>query len=59
MSVARYLALLAGISLAELDRARGAVLYQTVALTGQQAPGMAANVVYGNSFSSSSINSSG
>jgi PEP-CTERM motif len=59
MSVARNLAFLAGISLAQLDLAHGAVIYQTVALTGQQAPGMATGTVYLNSFSGVSINSSG
>jgi hypothetical protein len=59
MRVARYLAILAGISLAEWDRANGAVIYQTVARTGQQAPGTATGTVYANSFSTASINSVG
>ena len=51
--------LVAVATLAFSDWAAGAVIYQTVALTGQQAPGMAAGTVYLNSFSGVSINSSG
>jgi hypothetical protein len=41
------------------DGAIGAAIFQTVALTGQQAPGMPAGTVYLNSFSGVAINSSG
>jgi hypothetical protein len=39
--------------------AYGAVIYQTVARTGQQAPGTAVNTVYANNFSTPSINNVG
>jgi hypothetical protein len=59
MSRPRFLfALVAGAALAGSDYAVGAVIYQTVAISGQHAPGTAAGVTYSN-FDTPSLNNTG
>jgi hypothetical protein len=60
MGMRRYLAaLVAGAAFGSAELAGGAVIYQTVARTGQQAQGLPTGIVYSNSFSMPSINSVG